>query len=422
MKSWISRRAAPVAGALLALLAFAPVADAQSGKIVNVDIAGDAVAGSTSTFTVTFSNPAGAQQQVGSANVTPPFTLVSPAGRNGTVELRNMDLQAGESLSVDITVSIPCSYSGDGAWSVLAKQSNQFNGPPGNNVAVIGDLVTPVSGGCGLAWGTLPAPAEVGAAITGTPYDPSGPAPTVLVVDASGQPLPGASVPITVSLAPGSGFGPLSGTTTRTTSGGVAAFTGLSIGSPGQYSLQASAPGFATVFTPVFSVDTEGVQCIEDVTCTGTAAIGRSSFTLTGVPNANPDAGILRLSVGAGLALDCEGYQELTASAVVFDVTGGREKTGVLNIDKKDMQAVPNNGASFLQVCFASPHPFATRTGTAVVDGSFDWNGDGVPEPVYEGLLPDCGAPPCVSKKQKTGSGNGVVTVSLPPGDPGMRG
>ena len=98
----------------------------------------------------------------------------------------------------------------------------------------------------------------------------------------------------------------------------------------------------------------------------------------------------------------------------MFDVTGGRTKTAVLEIDKRDMQTVPNNGASFLQICFASPHAFPTRTGTAVVDGSFDWDGDGVPEPVYEGLLPDCGAPPCVSKRQKNGQGDGVVTVLLP--------
>ena len=106
----------------------------------------------------------------------------------------------------------------------------------------------------------------------------------------------------------------------------------------------------------------------------------------------------------------------------MFDVTGGRTKTAVLRIDKRDMQSVPNNGATFLQICFASPHPFPTRTGAAVIDGSFDWNGDGVPEPVYEGLLPDCGAPPCVSKRQKNGQGDGVITVRLPAGDPGMRG
>ena len=126
-----------------------------------------------------------------------------------------MALQPGQSLTVEITASVPCSYSGGGAWTVLAKQANNFNGPPGNNVAVVGDLVTPVTGGCGLAFGTLPAAAEVGAAITGTPFSPSGPPVTVLVVDGSGQPLPGATVPITLSLAPGSGFGPLSGTTTR---------------------------------------------------------------------------------------------------------------------------------------------------------------------------------------------------------------
>jgi len=422
MKSWMSRRVTPVVGAVIALLAFAPAAGAQSGKIVELDIAGDAVAGTTSTFTLTFTNPAGANTQVGSANVTTPFTLVSPAGSNNTVALRGMAIQPGKSLTVEITASVPCGYTGDGAWSVLAKQSNNFNGPPGNDVAVVGDLVTPVTGSCGLVFGTLPAAAEVGAAITGTPFSPSGPPVTVLVVDDSGEPVPGATVPITLSLAPGSAFGPLSGTTTRTTSGGVATFSGISIGSPGLYSLQASSPGFDPVFTPFFRVDSEVVQCVEDVPCTGTATTGRSELTLTGEPNANIDVGILRLSYGAGLAIDCAGYQEVTVGTAVFDVTGGRTKTAVLEIDKRDMQTVPNNGASFLQICFASPHAFPTRTGTAVVDGSFDWNGDGVPEPVYEGLLPDCGAPPCISKRQKNGQGDGVVTVLLPAGDPGMRG
>ena len=224
-----------------------------------------------------------------------------------------------------------------------------------------------------------------------------------------------------MSLAPGSGFGPLAGTTTVTTVDGVASFSTLTIGSQGLYSLKASSPGFEPVFSSVFSVD-EGVGCVEDVVCTDTATTGRSELTLTGLPNGNPDAGILRLSYAAGLAIDCANYTELTAGTAVFDVTGGRAKTGVLEIDKKEMQAQSNNGASFLQMCFAAPEPFPTRTGTAVVDGSFDWDGDGVAEPVYEGLLPDCGAPPCVSKRQKNGAGDGIITVQLPPGDPGMRG
>jgi len=60
-----------------------------------------------------------------------------------------------------------------------------------------------------------------------------------------------------------------------------------------------------------------------------------------------------------------------------------------------------------------------------VQDGTFDWDGDGVAEPVHEGLLRDCGhkaGPPCVSKRKKTGSGDGVIEAKLPAGDPGMRG
>ena len=55
-------------------------------------------------------------------------------------------------------------------------------------------------------------------------------------------------------------------------------------------------------------------------------------------------------------------------------------------------------------------------------DGTFDWDGDGVDEPVYKGLLPDCDAPPCVSKRKKTNAGDGVIEARLPAGDPGMRG
>ena len=54
------------------------------------------------------------------------------------------------------------------------------------------------------------------------------------------------------------------------------------------------------------------MACVEDVVCTDTATTGRSELTVTGLPNGNPDAGFLRLSFDAGLAIDCAGYTELT--------------------------------------------------------------------------------------------------------------
>ena len=155
----MSRTATLVSGVLVLLLALAPAAGAQSGKVVEVDIGGDAVAGRTTTFSLTFTNPAGAQTQVGSANVTTPFTLVAPAGAGNTVQLRNLSLQPGQSATFSITAAVPCGYAGSGTWAIVAKQANNFNGPPGNNVSVVGDLTTPVTGQCGLAFGTQPAKA-----------------------------------------------------------------------------------------------------------------------------------------------------------------------------------------------------------------------------------------------------------------------
>src|SRR4029079_16501549 len=117
------------------------------------------------------------------------------------------------------------------------------------------------------------------------------------------------------------------------------------------------------------------------------ANTGPSTLTLTAAGNPQTDAGILRLSFDVGLQLDCAGYTELTADTAVFEMTGGRAKVASLEIDKSQMQATPSNGAAHLQLCYGAPQQSKTRPGTAVQDGTFDWDGDGVAEPVYKGLL-----------------------------------
>ena len=97
---------------------------------------------------------------------------------------------------------------------------------------------------------------------------------------------------------------------------------------------------------------------------------------MTGLRNGNPDAGLLTLSFGAGVALDCANYTELTAGTALFEVTGGREKTATLEVDKRDMAVFPNNGASFLQLCFGAPDPFTDQVRChGDRGGSFDWDG-----------------------------------------------
>jgi hypothetical protein len=427
----------PVAVVVLLLALPAAQAAAAPSKEYALSLAASppAVAGSTVTFLATFTNGADQQQQLGSANLTPPtgFGLVAasvpgPATatiRGGTVELRNLSLQPGASpLTVSVTATVPCAGGGS-VWRVIAKQANNFNGPPGNDLTLAAgsSLDTPVSGACSLRFVTQPAGAEVDAVITGEPYDEAGPPVSVEAIDGAGARITTWAQPVTLALALGSGLGALSGNVAGAAAG-LAEFPALRIDAPGWYRLIATSGPLATdAPSDAFRIDTEAAVCLEDVVCSAEASTGRSDLRVTGLPNANPDAGLLTLSFGAGLALDCAGYRELTAGTAVFGVTGGREKTALLQVDKREMAAVPNNGASFLELCYGSPQPFATKSGApAVVAGSFDWDGNGTTEPVYQGLLPDCGTPPCVSKRQKVGSGDGLIEARLPAGDPGMRG
>src|SRR3954462_1318656 len=106
-------------------------AAAATGKPYSVNISPASVAaGAQTTFSATFSNPAGAQQQLGSANLSVPDGLVirsaSVAGpgtasvSGSTAVLRNLSLQPGSSVTVTVVADAACS-SGVVTWNVLAK-------------------------------------------------------------------------------------------------------------------------------------------------------------------------------------------------------------------------------------------------------------------------------------------------------------
>jgi hypothetical protein len=117
--------------------------------------------------------------------------------------------------------------------------------------------------------------------------------------------------------------------------------------------------------------------------------------------------------------IDCSGYDELTATPTVIEGPD-RAKTVTSTIDKSVMNQLPNNGASFLQMCFGAPYTFATRPGTPLTG----IDTDGIPgNDFFYGLLPDCGAAPCVSSRKKTNAGDGVIVTQAPGGtkDPAYR-
>jgi hypothetical protein len=414
---------------------------ADNGKSYTLDVSpSSAAAGTRVTFSATFAVPAGEQQQLGSADLTAPsgLTLVSAsvaapatAARSGnTVKLRSLSLQPGAApIVVTIVADTACSPS-SGSWTVVGKQANNFKGDPGNDLTRdpnVGSIAANVTGSCALRFVTQPANTRSAQVITGTAYTPSGPAVSVEVVNGDGARATSSGTPITVALSP-TGV-TLGGTKTVNTTAGLSQFANLTVSTPGTYALVATGSGFTSATSDLFRIDTSATECFEDTQCQGSVNTSVTKLDVTAFSDtANVDAGFLTLSFGAGIALDCSGYTEFSPDTVLLAFTGSdRTKTATLTIDKRQMNLFPNNGASFLEMCFGSPEAFTTKSGApAVVQGSFDWNEDGTADPVYVGLLPDCSAqpPPCVSRRRKTGAGDGVIESQLPKGlsDPAMRG
>jgi hypothetical protein len=419
-------RAAIIAATLVAALLL-PAAASADVKAYSVSLAPSSVpAGQQVVVSATFQNLSG-QQQLGSANLTAPsaFTVraATLAGdapgsatvRGGVIELRDLALPPGATLQVDVTVDIGCAE-GTYLWSVAAKQANRFNGPPGNEFVLASDpaaLTTTVAGGCTLRFAAQPQDARVGDRISAVDFDPAGPPVTVEVIDADGNRLTSATPTITLALATTSGLGKLFGDTSATAIAGAAAFGDLRVDAPGVYSLRATAPGFEPTVSALFSIQQVAVECIEDVDCAGSISTQQSKVDVGASANSRTDAGFLQLSFNTGFRPDCAGYEEISADWAMV-LGPDREKRVVYSIDKKVMNTSTNNGAAFLQMCFAAPFTFATRDGGPPAEADVD--GDGTTD-WYYATLPDCGAPPCVLSRNKDKAGNGVIAVRAPAGD-----
>jgi hypothetical protein len=408
--------------ALLAMCCLAAPAAAQP-KPYTVVISPATVPGNShQSFTATITNKS-SQQTLGSANLTVPtgFTNLSASVDVGTaavsgsvVQLRNIAVApGGGTRAVTVGANVPCRS--NLAWTVAAKQSNDFNGT-GNDfdLAAGSSLTTTVNGDCvaTLKFVGQPANARTNEKITTSPYNTLGGPVTVEADGPTGSPLAGASV--AVALAAGGGSGTLSGTTPRTTNGqGLASFDDLKINANGSYQLVASSQGVSSATSNAFRIDDAGTVCDENNPCTATVSSPGANPTaaLQVVAASNPtrnDAGVLVINVQPKLT--CAGYVGLADASFAVDFlpnTGslGRTKVVTATISKDVMGADPQNGAAHLEMCFGAPFPFPVKPGTPPLQNT--------PEP-FVGLLPDCGQPPCVSGRNKTQSGQGVITVNAP--------
>jgi hypothetical protein len=320
-------------------------------------------------------------QTLGSANVTAPsaFTLLDASAPQGNavvasgsvLQLRNLNLAPGATLNVDITLRTSCT-SGFYTWVIRVKQSNDFNGPPGNDYTLEtsgSNLVTAVTGTCRLVWDTQPASADVNTTITGTARDPSGQAVAVKAVDGDGNTLQSATG--TVTLAKTAGTFTSSGGFSGLQAGlvnGVATFSSLTSSATGTgFKLRGSSPGFvSTPDSGAFDIFIAGTDCTLGLDCElpGVVLDSKTNVDTTVTGGAFTFLAITPISVPANVTAPgggCANFQSVGAAG--FLQTGERiSDAGDLlftyYVDKKQIlkRYGNNNGQQFIPLCAGAAH------------------------------------------------------------------
>jgi hypothetical protein len=427
---------AVIVGALAAAAAVAPaVAQAGSsgtcgssaGKCYSLAISPSGVAGGASaSFTFTIKNEA-STQQLGSVQINAPsgFVITSAPGSASLTSTSalflNLAIAPTATTTLTVNATAPCS-AGNYQWGLLAKQSNDFSGPPGNDFqldpASAGNLAGTVTGSCSLAFSGEPSGTAAGHVIS-TGFNSSGGPVQVEVLDGTGHLVTTSTATISIGLASNPGSGSLSGAAPVAASGGVASFPGLSINAPGiGYALSASSAGIA----PAMSTDFTIYGSIGS--CSGACAGSGSSKTTIGSASTTGTTGdALGVGVG-GVSYTCDSAYQPVSDPVnvdLLDATGKAQNaqfTATLEISKSAVQASGHTGASTWQVCYADTSPFPVRSGTS--QGTVEIGG----VTYYTGLLPDCSnsqPAPCVESRNKDNAGDVVITL-LATGDLVFRG
>jgi hypothetical protein len=429
----LARLLVAVVALLAAALPTAPAAAAPN-KPFAMDVAPTIEwAGVTDgAYSVTLTNQT-ATQELGSADIAIPtaFTVVgapsSGAVTSGNVlQLRNLDLQPGGSVTVTLGLRMPC-VAGDYSWGVEAKQSNDFSGPPGNALGPIsGNRVTTVRGNCKLRFVDQPASAEKNAQIRADAFQPtSAHLVTVEAIDGSPSPqrLTWFTGTIDVRLVQ-SGPGKLTPSpASSAATAGLVSFGSLAIDESGNYNLRAttSAAGFSAGDSATFQVIGVVERC-RPSDCRAQIAGADTTSTLLGTPTAGD--GFALLSLELGTVPVCAGYTPATGDFYEFGLSGvTADKTIVAAFGRAAVKKA--GGQSKLEICFAAPQAFGAKTGPAV---PFDYDGDSANgDEGFVGLLPDCPRTPtgpCILGRGPTGGSGAELRFFVPAawGDPRYTG
>jgi hypothetical protein len=354
------------------------------------------------------------------------FVITGAAGPSGTsvsavpgssVTLTLPAEPTGSTFTVTVTALAPCVAASSASWGVSGVDSRgetnevQWSSSP---------LSVSVAGTCSLAFTGQPAQTAVNSNIL-TKFNSTGSSLTVQLVDANGNPLAPANssangTKVTVSIDTNPGGGTLAGTTTVTSSNGVASFGNLQINNAGAgYDLAASASGFTAATSAFFTISGQIQAC-----GTGSCSASQSTPTTAASVAASSITGdFVTLGLG-GVSFSCNHYNAVSDVAAfgVLSSTGANVPgaTAIVTLTiSPSVVASAHRPLLLWQVCYASQTPFPAipgTGGTTVIGGAT----------YHTGLLLPCflfkpGQQACLKSQQLTKTGAITLTfVAL--GDP----
>ena len=411
-------------GMILTLLLIAaaaiPAAAAWVAKTYSAVVSpATAVAGSSTTFSIAFTNKSNITLGSINVQVPPKFAIAGMSVPQGTVsrtgnniQWRSVGLAAGGSTTMSVSVVVQCVAAGP-QWFFMARSGSDYTGTTFSLDAKTSKRTTKVTGACHLVFTDdgQPTSAHPGETISSAAFDTGAGPVKVAVLDGSNNL---SSYPATIAMAIGTnppGNGTLGGTPSQPASGGVSSFNDLSIDLPGLgYTLVASAPDILSATSNPFNIAGLEVHCANvEADCVGTLSDATTTATVNVKADGASTTDLIMTLVNDGL--DCSGYEE-SSTTVDFNVTSAtRYKVITMTVDTGQEAVEGFVPADFYEVCYQSPNPFTEKTDSSTVT---------------TGLLPNCdgevpiSTAPCVLSREQD-STLAVITFLAPGGDPKGR-
>lgn len=276
-------------------------------------------------------------------------------------------------------------------------------------IFAIGLLAAPASAAKTLTFSTQPSNAIKNQTITTIPLDQLDE-----TIDGSFvQVLAAANTRVTVSSVPAG-----VSRTVKAGADGIATFSNLSIGTPGIYTLTATANGWDPASSGEFRIFDAGEACSGGAVCDPSTGTLNNKGMIATVSGASQGGGVVGVALNIDSSPVCPGDDPVNFNhgpsvlTAFWDNMDG-DVLMTLTISAAWDREQPRNGASFYQVCFtfANGKTFRDKFWTPGADE------------VEVGLLPDCGPQtgvPCVQSRTKSPKG-AVIVVIRSPVDPVCR-